>query len=208
VPRAVFDQNSLAPLMPLLRHPLVQTVLAKAVPIKQPGSAASVHTDVIAMPVAPPPPAAAGPVAGVGGAVGVPVTTPPVGGVPPVAAPPSFKLATRGSPGGVPLHALLQSVQARFPTVNTMSITSGKINVGYSKTPDDATRAAVAAMVSDPTVLSPLAARFAPPTDLATLRQRVLDASLNDFDWLRAFRQLQVATLAAGAATPATSTRG
>ncbi len=119
-----------------------------------------------------------------------------------VPAPSTFKLATRDSPDGVPLHALLDYGRGRVPTVNSLSFVNGRLSVGYSKPPDGATRAAVDTALKDRPALGTIAARFAAPTDLATMRQRLLDSSLSDAEWLRAFRQVQVATM--GASPPPT----
>lgn len=159
MPRLQFTADHLAILAPALQHPVVQSLVAVARPIKVFEGATPVLRRV-------------------------------------VVAPPSVTFRTAATPTGIPMHGLLQYLQGVSPQVGGVSLRSGALTVAYSSPPDQATQDKVNAALADQAGLGVLAGQWAQKDDPASLRTRLLDGNLADAEWLKLFRQYQVAQLA------------
>ena len=109
--------------------------------------------------------------------------------------PASIAVRSRAAPDGVPLHEVLAAVKQRVPAVTSLALRRGRFVVGHTGG-DAKIGDAVRAVLADARVVAQLSrAPTRPDVIVAKLRQKVLDASLNDADWLKAFRAYTVATM-------------
>lgn len=118
-----------------------------------------------------------------------------------IGAPPPGVATAPGS-AGPDLSDVLALVRQRAPAVTGLVIRNGQLLVAYAEPPDESTRATARAALADEAALAELAARraaqpaaTAASTTSEALRAQVLDDSLSDEAWLRAFRRYQVAQL-------------
>lgn len=126
-----------------------------------------------------------------------------------IGAPPAGIAAAPGG-SGAQLHDVLALVQRTVPTAVGLAVRGGQMVVAYSQPPDDAARAATRTALADQAGLAQLASHAAAAAATANsatpdqLRAQLLDATLADDAWLRAFRRYQVALLSAQPAHPDT----
>jgi hypothetical protein len=112
-----------------------------------------------------------------------------------VPSPGPIAVRSKATPDGVPLHEMLAVVKKRIPAVTTLALRRGRLVVGHTGA-DAKVGDAVRALLADARVVAELTRQPTKPNlTLTKLRQRVLDPSLGDAEWLKAFRAYTVATM-------------
>lgn len=109
--------------------------------------------------------------------------------------PKALTIASEAAPNGVPLHGLLGYLQSKAPSVSSLAVRHGKLEIGYKTPPDAKTSQAVQAALADDRSLAALQTQFAQPTDPNALRPKLLDDTLGDLEWLKLFRAFTVAQM-------------
>lgn len=109
-------------------------------------------------------------------------------------------LQDRNNPDGLPLADVTELVKKRVPGVRSLVVRDGRMLVAYDKPPTDAARAKLTALAADKPAFDKLVAKRRKEQetpDEDELRDTLLKPALDDVEWLKTFRRLQVAKLAA-----------
>jgi len=105
----------------------------------------------------------------------------------------------RDHPDGLPLADVTALIKQRIPGVRSVLVRDGQVLVAYDQPPTDATRSALVALAQDKPTFDGLVAQRQKELGGATegdLRNKLLQPGLDDLEWLKTFRLLQVSKLA------------
>jgi hypothetical protein len=108
-------------------------------------------------------------------------------------------VATRDTPDGVPLHAILEAVKKEAPSATGLMVRGGKVIATLEGKPSDAAQKRVNALLGDRQRLEEL--RPSPDTpETRELERKLRDRGTSDVEWNKAFREFAVQRLLEGEA--------
>jgi hypothetical protein len=103
-------------------------------------------------------------------------------------------VATRDTPDGVPLHAILEAVKKEAPSVTGLMVRGGKVVATFEGKPSGPVQKRVDALLRDRQRLDDL--RPSPDTpQTRELERKLRDKGTSDVEWNRAFREFAVQRL-------------
>jgi hypothetical protein len=101
----------------------------------------------------------------------------------------------RNHPEGVPLADVAGLLKTRVPGVRSVMVRDGRLLVAYDEPPSEDARAKLTALARDKASFDALLAKRRKEREAPTeneLRAKLLKEGLDDLEWLRVFRLLQV----------------